>query len=357
MDLRKGSYAVSSARSGGDALKQRDCRRPLLQCRDEKSCKQKDSWSARNAEVKVDRHGAGQTDWIDKIAWCPMYYPTKEEFVDPLQYIQNIAPEASEYGMCKIVSPVVASVPAGTVLMKEQSSFKFTTRVQPMRLSNWDKDDKTTFPMSGRQYSLAEYEKVANKVFARRFSTAAALPTNFVESEFWKELVSGKTRTVEYACDVEGSAFSESSTDRLGQSKWNLKGISRLPDSVLRLLNVVIPGVTEPMLYIGMLFSMFAWHIEDHYLYSINYHHCGAPKTWYGVPGNSAPEFEKIVQEHVYEAEMLKDAGKGAQFDLLLGKTTMFAPKLLSEHGVPVFRAVQNPGEFIITFPRAYHAG
>lgn len=90
---------------------------------------------------------------------------------------------------------------------------------------------------------------------------------------------------------------------------------------------------------------------------SINYHHCGAPKTWYGVPGNSAPDFEKIVQEHVYEAEMLKDAGKGAQFDLLLGKTTMFAPKLLSEHGVPVFRAVQNPGEFLITFPRAYHAG
>ena len=26
-------------------------------------------------------------------------------------------------------------------------------------------------------------------------------------------------------------------------------------------------GVTDPMLYIGMLFSMFAWHVEDHYLY------------------------------------------------------------------------------------------
>ena len=53
-------------------------------------------------------------------------------------------------GMCKIVSPVVASVPAGVVLTKEQSGFKFTTRLQPMRLSNWDKDDKNIFFMSGR---------------------------------------------------------------------------------------------------------------------------------------------------------------------------------------------------------------
>ncbi|MCO5573229.1 hypothetical protein L7F22_026998 [Adiantum nelumboides] len=345
----------SSTRSGGDALKERDCHSLLFQYRDEKSSEF--SLNAGNEGVKIDKHGAANTDWIGKVAPCPVYHPTEEEFVDPLQYIQKIAPEASEYGICKIVPPVVAFVPAGVVLTREQTNFKFTTRIQPMRLSNWDKQDKIIFPMSGRLYSLTEYEKVANKAFARKFSTAASLPTKFVEAEFWKELALGKTRTVEYACDVEGSAFSTSCTDPLGQSKWNLKGISRLPDSTLRLLDIVIPGVTEPMLYIGMLFSMFAWHIEDHYLYSINYHHCGAPKTWYGVPGKSAPDFEQIVERHVYETEMLKDSGKGSQYDLLLGKTTMFAPKLLSEHGVPVFRAVQHPGEFVLTFPRAYHAG
>lgn len=64
---------------------------------------------------------------------------------------------------------------------------------------------------------------MANRVFSRKFSTAGNLPPRFIESEFWKELAVGKTRTVEYATDVEGSAFSSSSTDPLGQSKWNLK--------------------------------------------------------------------------------------------------------------------------------------
>lgn len=35
----------------------------------------------------------------------------------------------------------------------------------------------------------------------------------------------------------------------------------------LRSVVLTFQGVTEPMLYIGMLFSMFAWHVEDHYLY------------------------------------------------------------------------------------------
>jgi len=52
--------------------------------------------------------------------------------------------------------------------------------------------------------------------------------------------------------------------------------------SVLRLLEADIPGVTSPMLYIGMLFATFCWHVEDNYLYSINYQHLGAAKTWCG---------------------------------------------------------------------------
>jgi histone demethylase JARID1 len=71
--------------------------------------------------------------------------------------------------------------------------------------------------------------------------------------------------------------------------------LPRLPGSLLGHLAGDVPGVTSPMLYIGMLFSSFAWHIEDHYLYSINYSHAGAPKTWYSVPASDADGFEEAV--------------------------------------------------------------
>ncbi|MFS7926965.1 putative transcription factor & chromatin remodeling JUMONJI family [Helianthus anomalus] len=296
-------------------------------------------------------------DWTDKVPECPVYFPSKEEFEDPLIYLQKIAPEASRFGICKIVSPLSASVPAGIVLTREKVGFKFTTRVQPLRLAEWNTDDKVTFFMSGRNYTFREYEKMANKVFARRYHSSGCLPATYVEKEFWHEIACGKTESVEYACDVDGSAFSSSPTDQLASSKWNLKKVSRLSRSILRLLETTIPGVTEPMLYIGMLFSMFAWHVEDHYLYSMNFHHCGAAKTWYGVPGHAVLDFEKVVRQNVYTNDILSADGEDGAFDVLLGKTTIFPPNILLQHGVPVYKAVQKPGEFVVTFPRAYHAG
>lgn len=45
------------------------------------------------------------------------------------------------------------------------------------------------------------------------------------------------------------------------------------------------------------------------------------------------------------------------QPDLLHQLVTIMNPNILMQAGVPVFRTDQNAGEFVITFPRAYHAG
>ncbi|XP_074577243.1 lysine-specific demethylase JMJ706-like [Curcuma longa] len=358
-DTLRGTTNVitSMSRSGGDAL-----RTPALygnRFHGNVDVFSHVSESAKDAFSKhqVKKFETVDMQWIEKIPECPIFCPSVEEFKNPLDYLQRISPVASKYGICKIISPLSASVPAGAVLMKELAGFKFTTRVQPLRLAEWAADDTVTFFMSGRKYTFRDFEKMANKEFSRKFSCTGCLPAKFIEEQFWHEIACGKTEMVEYACDIEGSAFSSSPKDQLGQSNWNLKKISRLSKSILRHLVTPIPGVTDPMLYIGMLFSMFAWHAEDHYLYSVSYHHCGASKTWYGIPGHAAPDFEKVVQNHVYDSDILQGEREDATFDVLLRKTTMFPPNILLEHNVPVYKAVQKPGEYIITFPRAYHAG
>jgi len=54
------------------------------------------------------------------------------------------------------------------------------------------------------------------------------------------------------------------------------------------------------MVYIGMLFSWFAWHVEDHELHSMNYLHTGSPKTWYAVPCDYALDFEEVIRKNSY---------------------------------------------------------
>lgn len=92
-------------------------------------------------------------------------------------------------------------------------------------------------------------------------------------------------------------------------------------------------------------------------IFSINYHHSGAPKTWYGVPGHHALQFEKVARNQVYSRDILSAAGEDGAFEVIAEKTTIFPPKILLDNGVSVYKAVQKPGEFVITFPRVYHAG
>lgn len=163
-----------------------------------------------------------------------------------------------------------------------------------------------------------------------------------------------------YLCP--GSLFTEETTS------WN---VASLPSALSRLLPTSskgLPGVNTPYLYFGMWRATFAWHVEDMDLFSINYIHFGAPKFWYAVPQVRADALERAMKgilitylrmrrkSNAWTLDYFpKDGAKCNQF--LRHKSYLASPTLLSENACKPNTLVQRAGEFVITFPRGYHAG
>jgi hypothetical protein len=70
----------------------------------------------------------------------------------------------------------------------------------------------------------------------------------------------------------------------------------------------------------------------------------------YGIPGVSASEFEEVFK--LNQPELLAQ-----QPDVLFHLVTLLSPSILQRHGIPVHSILQHAGEFVITFPNAYHGG
>ncbi|XP_046505277.1 lysine-specific demethylase 5D isoform X2 [Equus quagga] len=220
------------------------------------------------------------------------------------------------------------------------------------------------FEQATQEYTLQSFGEMADSFKADYFNMPVHMvPTEVVEKEFWR-LVSSieEDVTVEYGADIHskefGSGFPVSNSkgnlspeeEEYATSGWNLNVMPVLDQSVLCHINADISGMKVPWLYVGMVFSAFCWHIEDHWSYSINYLHWGEPKTWYGVPSLAAEHLEEVMKRLTPE---LFDS----QPDLLHQLVTLMNPNTLMSHGVPVVRTNQCAGEFVITFPRAYHSG
>lgn len=85
-------------------------------------------------------------------------------------------------------------------------------------------------------------------------------------------------------------------------------------------------------------------------LYSINYLHFGAPKTWYAIPTAYGRKLEKLANRLFSENYELCNAH-------LRHKMTIISPHVLRQNQIPFNKITQEAGEIMITFPFGYHAG
>ncbi|KAK2763038.1 hypothetical protein FQN54_009671 [Arachnomyces sp. PD_36] len=220
----------------------------------------------------------------------------------------------------------------------------------------------------GGTYSLKQFQEKANNFKKHYFgpkmpfdpvlNTQKPETEDDVEREFWR-LVESLTETVEveYGADIHstthGSGFptvEKNPLDPYSVDPWNLNVLPLHGDSLFRHIKSDVSGMTVPWVYVGMCFSTFCWHNEDHYTYSANYQHFGATKTWYGIPGADAEAFEEAMRQAV--PELFE-----TQPDLLFQLVTLLPPDQLRKAGVNVYALDQRAGQFVLTFPKAYHAG
>uniref|UniRef100_A0A0N5AKZ0 [histone H3]-trimethyl-L-lysine(4) demethylase n=1 Tax=Syphacia muris TaxID=451379 RepID=A0A0N5AKZ0_9BILA len=227
--------------------------------------------------------------------------------------------------------------------------------------------DSFGFNQSHQECNLVAFAEYANTWKRDYFGkNIFDISPDEVESEFWKKVADVNCEvSVKYGTDLSaskvGSGFPVLSKDlkrfnvsdnllRYAEHPWNLNNMAVLKGSLLTYIDSRISGMLVPWIYIGMCFATFCWHTEDHWLYSINYLHWGERKIWYGVSGLEGNKFDEVVNSLVPDL-FRRDP------NLLHHLTTIINPMILEEHGINVYTIHQEPGEFVITFPHAYHSG
>ncbi len=121
-----------------------------------------------------------------------------------------------------------------------------------------------------------------------------------------------------------------------------------------------VRGVHSPSLYFrgpapGAPFEL---HCEDHWLYSLNYLHRGAPKYWLVVPPHERKHLEKCLWGNLgarWGAPWQQRPPACSQFMRHLG--VWVSPGALCGWDVNFELVEQRPGELMVTAPGAYHQG
>ncbi|XP_061343442.1 putative lysine-specific demethylase JMJ16 [Gastrolobium bilobum] len=350
---------------------------------------------------------------------APIFHPTEEEFKDTLKYIASIRSRAEPYGICRIVPPTCWKPPCLLEEKNIWENSEFVAQVQRIdghqiqhakeimasscentktkrrrgtkvaldsqlgnrstcTTNNQNIEDYESEP--GPKFSLKTFKKHAdefkiqyfnykekNKIMDSDINLAIHQQqwepsVENIEGEYGR-IVQNPTEEIEVLCGntLEAGVFISGFPTVSGpletcpypeylKSGWNLNNILSLLGSLLSFESSEASRNFAPRIHVGMCFSPLNWKVEEHHLYSLSYMHLGGPKVWYSVPGRFAVNFETIQKKYLPDL-------CARQPDMHDNLVMQLSCSILKAEGIPVYRCVQYPREFVLVFPGAYNSG
>jgi histone demethylase JARID1 len=229
--------------------------------RAQKSQREAQREAQRQVQASWDKYDLGPQNELDSIPSLPEFSPSMAEFRDPIGYLTRCQAEASYAGGCVINAP--ADWPVQPTPMPK--AFRFSARAQKVRRHQKNKDGKLGFLDHHRQHTHEEFSRQASAFRHKVFPAASHLkddpPPRIVERTFWDHVEhdSPDALQVTYGNDIPHTRFPPSSSNE----PWNLNNLPLEVNSTLAHssdYHFDVPGVTSPMLYVGMMFGMFCWY-------------------------------------------------------------------------------------------------
>ncbi|XP_055921875.1 myb-like protein U isoform X2 [Eupeodes corollae] len=277
----------------------------------------------------------GGTD--PKIARIMVFRPTWEEFKDFPKYVAYMESQgAHKAGLAKVVPPP-EWVPRKSGY-EDLDALNITIPAPICQVVTGKQGLYQQINIQKKPLTVKQFAELAN---TERYQPPKHFDFEDLERKYWKNIT--------YVAPIYGADVSGSITDP-EMNSWNINRLGTILDFVNEDYGIQIDGVNTAYLYFGMWKTTFAWHTEDMDLYSINYLHFGAPKTWYVVPPEYGRKLEKVANSYFPASYQNCNA-------YLRHKMTLISPQILKQHEVPVSKITQEAGEIMITFPFGYHAG
>ncbi|CAD6207378.1 GSCOCG00010212001-RA-CDS, partial [Cotesia congregata] len=265
-----------------------------------------------------------------------VFRPTYEEFKDFSKYIEYMESKgAHKAGLAKVIPPPEWVPRKGGY---DTSKMDLTIPAPICQVVNGKQGLYQQINIQKKAMTIQEYEKLAN---SERYATPKHFDYEDLERKYWKNIT--------YVAPIYGADVSGSLTDP-DVNVWNINHLGTILDYVNKDYGISIDGVNTAYLYFGMWKTTFAWHTEDMDLYSINYLHFGAPKTWYAIPPEHGRRLERLASGFFPSNYQSCPA-------FLRHKMSLISPQMLRQYSIPCNKITQEAGEIMITFPYGYHAG